>query len=363
MRKNIITILIVIFVAYAFIKHQKQLVLNTKIDDNPTYQFVKKAQSYLEVLSTDPPTNKNRPILQKNIPTEEVKYTDKATAVSLPIPPNHSNKENKKISDVNNKMNNIIYNVIHTPEGQQLLEKILNNQPNSIKQSQEINPYHNNSSIELLQGEGNSAECGDTIKAHYIIRLVNGQEIENTYKSGELATFRIGEQQVIKGLEYAAMGMKKGGRKRLVVPPKSAYNKQKFSKGLVAGNEFVTIDVGIFDVNPLFKGWQNKIRIFEAADTSRNRPILCGNTVSFNYTLSTANEEVLYRSTDPVGFILGSSSVPPAINKAFFDIRTGGKRSVIFPSSLIYNKKISFLPKDIKIPAKGMLILDINMSN
>lgn len=360
MRKHIITILIVLFAAYAFINNKNKLSIKTSITESPTYKFVEEAKSYIEVLSKDPSTTslkgKSDPILQGQQPTESAKKAKTS--------PSKYKKEEDKVADVNNKLSNIIYNVMHTAKGQELLEKVLLNPPiydENKKDKTPPNPYHNNSVIDVIYGDGEPAECGDTVKAHYIIRLVSGQEIENTYKLEKPAEFRIGEQQVIKGLEYAVIGMKKDGHRRLVVPPKMAYS-NKFSKALIAGNEFVTIDVELLEIKPLMKNWQDKIRIFENEDL-RSRPILCSDSVSFNYTISTGNEKTLYKSTSPAKFILGNSSVPPAINKAFTNIRRQSKRNVIIPSSLLYNQKISFLPKEVKLPAKEMIILDIEVKN
>jgi hypothetical protein len=54
--------------------------------------------------------------------------------------------------------------------------------------------------------------------------------------------------------------------------------------------------------------------------------------------------------------------VPPAINKIFTDIRSRSKRVVILPSSLLYNKKINFLPTNVKLPAKETLLIEIETS-
>lgn len=351
MRKHLITILIISFIAYAFTKHQKKLNLNTKIEDIPTYKFVQEAKSYIQALTVDPPnTNKEEPILNEISSAQKSFGYDDAS--------NQSKKKSDTHQNVNNALGNIAYNIIHTPKGQELLEKILNNQSYNYN-GKIMNPYSNNSAIDILKGEGDKVECGDTVQVNYVLRLVNGQEIENTIKSGQSIAFRVGEQQVIKGLEYAVMGMQKGGRKRLVVSPKNAYKKSKLSKGLIAGNEFVTIDVELLDIEPLFKNWRSKVRIYESTESKGRRPVLCSNQVSFNYILSTVEDEVLYKSSEPVGFILGSAMVPSAINKAFDDIRVEEKRTIIFPSNLIYNKNINFLPKNIKIPANKILILDI----
>lgn len=374
MRKRFITILIVAFAIYAFMNSSKHLSIKTSITEAPAYKFLEDAKSYIEVLSEDPPSTalqgKDKPIIDEEHSVElpenrlKTKPKNRKNNQSSSTIISKSKKPDQQISEINNKLSNILYNVIHTDKGQELLERVLFNPPiyNDTNNTQEPNPYHNNSSIDIIQGSGEQAECGDTITAHYIIRLVSGQEIENTYKSGKPSTFILGNRQVIKGLEHAVIGMKKEGIRRLVAPPKMAYQNEKRAKGLVAGNEFVTIDVEVLDIQPLFKDWQNKIRIFENKN-NRNRPILCGDTVYFNYTISNGSDQVIYKSSSPTSFVLGSSSVPPALNKSFSDIRRFSKRSVVLSSSLLHGKKNNLLPKNIKLPDKEVIVMDIDIHN
>lgn len=360
MRKHFITIFIIIFALYAFINNPKKLSTQSSITETPTYKFLEEAKSYLEVLLEDPPSTslkgKDSPIIENQQPPKKIKLARKKYQKK-------DKTSKKQISDTNNKLSNILYNILHTAKGQELLEKILLNPPiyNDSQNNTKPNPYHNNSSIDITQGDGEPAECGDTIKAHYIIRLVSGQEIENTYKSDAASTFRIGDQQVIKGLEYAVIGMKKEGTRRIIIPPKIAYKQDKRIKGLVAGNEFVTIDVEVLNIKPLFKDWQNKIRIFEN-ENLKNRPALCGDIISFNYSISTGDGKILYKSKSSAELMIGNSSIPPAINKAFSNIRYGSKRSVILPSSLLHNQQIYFFPKEINLPTKEVIVLDINVN-
>ncbi len=371
MRRHFITILIVLFAAYAFINNKNKLSIKTSVTDSPTYKFVEEAKSYIEILSKDPSSTslkgKTNPILQNQTELEG-NYLNTSPKEQNKLPdslvPSGRLKTKNKVSEVNNKLANIAYNLVHTEKGQELLEKILFNPPvyDEKKNNKEPNPYHNNSTIDVIQGDGFPVECGDIVKVHYITRLVSGQEIENTYKSGQPVIFKIGDQKVIRGLEYAVIGMKKEGVRRLIVPPKMAYNDKKLSKGAIMGNEFVTIDVELLDITPLMEDWRDKIRIFENEDF-KSRPILCSNPVFFNYTISTSGEKVIYKSTNKVSFILGSSGVPAVINKAFSNVRRYSKRSIIFPSSLIYNKEINFLPKNVKFPAKEVIILDVEVTN
>lgn len=373
--RKIFTLLGLAFIAYVFMRHQKEISFQSNpTEQSPIVSFVEEAKDYINILSADPPssalTGKDTQILKQ--PEPEVLKQIQQEPQKPPVNKTNSNKppakpESKEnISHLQNKIYNILYNVTHTPQGQELVSKLLLNPPaynDSVENAKEPNPYHNNSIIDIALGEGAEVGCGDTVIAHYIIRLVSGQEVENTYQSGKPLTFQVGDRKVIKGLEYAVIGMKKGGRRRLVVPPKLAYTNKTLSRGLVAENEFVTIDVELLELQPAFKNWQKQIRIFEQPTEKKSRPLLCSSPMYFYLTITDSKEKILYNSLNSVSFVWGSSHVPPAINKAFSDIRLLSTRSVIMPSSLLYNKEISFLPKDVKLPANEMLILDITIDS
>lgn len=377
-RRKIFTLLGLAFIAYVFFKHQKEISLqNDPTERSPIINFVEGAKDYIEILSADPPSSalegKDTQIL-KQVEQQDLEQI-KQEPEKAPVNKKNNNNNNKppakpsseeKISNMQSKIYNILYNVTHTPQGQELLSKLLLNPPaydDSLENAKEPNPYHNNSIIDVTLGEGTEVECGDTVKVHYIVRLVSGQEVENTYQSGRPVTFQVGDRKVIKALEYAVIGMKKDGHRRLVAPPKLAYTDKTFSRGLVAENEFITIDVELLEVNPAFKNWQKQVRIFEQPTEKKSRPLLCSSPMYFYLTITDSKEHILYKSPNSVSFVWGNSNVPPAINKIFSGIRLLSKRSVIMPSSLLYNKEISFLPKDVKLPANEMLILDITIDS
>jgi len=75
-------------------------------------------------------------------------------------------------------------------------------------------------------GSGSEASTGDTVRVHYIGRLLNGQEFDNSYKRGEPIEFTLGSGQVIEGWEEGIEGMQVGGERVLVVPPVYGYGVQ-----------------------------------------------------------------------------------------------------------------------------------------
>ena len=381
MRKSWVTILLVLYIGYALLfykRDQPSIPASQKNEEKIEDQgIIDKIKIYAETLSADPKTgslitNKDQPLLQETKKTPSVisssselkqPYISVAASSenSIPPPPLKMLSQEEQVNFIQNKVFNVIYNVLHTSQGRELLEKLLLSPPANAGSSEaEENPYRNNSKIDILEGEGDPAGCGDIVTAQYIIRLVSGQEVENTYKNNKAATFQLGDQKVIKGLEYAIIGMKKHGRRRLVIPPSLAYDKSKFSRGLVANNEFVTLDIELLDIKPSIDNWQNKINIFQDSSKRKNHPILCSSQVYFKYKIFTTDEKILAQSDRAVNFTLGSTEVPAAINRVFTGISDQSKRVALIPSSLLYNKKISFISPKVKFPPKGMLIIEID---
>jgi FKBP-type peptidyl-prolyl cis-trans isomerase FkpA len=355
MRGKIFRFIVICFVAYAFltqpgtkpsIEKIKQVDNESVIDFSKKDELLTKIKSYIALLSSD---SRDSSLLSKESPIINEKNNYVQTSA-----------DNKKTT-IEDKVANIIYNVLHTSQGKEILENILLMplvQQSEKKDALNENPYNNNSIIDVIQGEGERINCGNIVTTHYITRLVNGQEVENTYKNEQPAIFQVGDGSVIKGLEYAIIGMQKGGVRRLVTVPRFSYNRDKFSQGLVSSNEFITIDVEILDLKDEFKTIENKITIFPDIVSSGNT-LLCGDEIYFNYKISTTTEKLIYKSDKLAHFILGSSSVPPVINKIFLGLKSNTKRVALLPSGLLYKKNVSFIPNNIYLPEKEMILLEI----
>jgi peptidylprolyl isomerase len=77
---------------------------------------------------------------------------------------------------------------------------------------------------DLTEGDGPEAAAGKTVQVHYVgVAHSSGEEFDASYNRGEPLTFRLGAGQVISGWDQGVQGMKVGGRRRLVIPPRLAY--------------------------------------------------------------------------------------------------------------------------------------------
>ena len=76
--------------------------------------------------------------------------------------------------------------------------------------------------VDLKVGDGATPKMGQRVQVHYIGKLENGREFENSYKMGPPAQFNIGPG-LIPGWNEALQTMKVGGKRRIILPPKLAY--------------------------------------------------------------------------------------------------------------------------------------------
>lgn len=74
---------------------------------------------------------------------------------------------------------------------------------------------------DLKVGDGASPKMGQTVSVHYIGKLENGSEFNNSYNMGRPAEFKLGE--VIQGWNEGLSTMKVGGKRKLFIPSNLAY--------------------------------------------------------------------------------------------------------------------------------------------
>ena len=101
---------------------------------------------------------------------------------------------------------------------------------------------------DLSVGEGVEAQPGSTVRVHYVgIAHSTGEEFDASYNRGEPLQFRLGVGQVIPGWDNGVIGMKVGGRRRLVIPPHQAYG-DRGAGGVIAPGETLIFVVDLVDV-------------------------------------------------------------------------------------------------------------------
>lgn len=94
---------------------------------------------------------------------------------------------------------------------------------------------------DVVVGRGAEVVAGSNLLVHYRGWLTDGRLFDETYSRGNPFSFREGDHGVIPGWEQGFLGMKAGGKRRLIVPPAAGYG--------VAGHDPIPPNaVLVFDV-------------------------------------------------------------------------------------------------------------------
>jgi FKBP-type peptidyl-prolyl cis-trans isomerase len=110
-------------------------------------------------------------------------------------------------------------------------------------------PY---SQIDLVFGEGASAETGKVLTVNYTGWFYDstaadkkGVQFTTSAVAGP-AVFTAGGNSVIEGWERGVLGMKEGGSRRLIIPPSLAYGPNRYSA--IPPNATLVFDIELVKV-------------------------------------------------------------------------------------------------------------------
>ncbi|MCX5205449.1 FKBP-type peptidyl-prolyl cis-trans isomerase [Streptomyces sp. NBC_00237] len=95
---------------------------------------------------------------------------------------------------------------------------------------------------DLVVGDGPEAKPGRVVRVHYVgVTFETGREFDASWDRGEPFKFAVGGGRVIKGWDRGLRGMKVGGRREIVIPPRLGYGKQSPSPLIPAGSTLVFV--------------------------------------------------------------------------------------------------------------------------
>lgn len=100
---------------------------------------------------------------------------------------------------------------------------------------------------EISHGSGEEVHSGDFITINYKGWLENGQVFDSSYERGTPFKCRIGVGEVIDGWDMGVIGMKEGGKRKLIIPPQLAYGENGI--GIIPPNSTLIFEVELISVD------------------------------------------------------------------------------------------------------------------
>jgi peptidylprolyl isomerase len=82
---------------------------------------------------------------------------------------------------------------------------------------------------DIVKGKGPGAKAGDTVTVNYVgVNFSNGQEFDSSWDSGAAFPVQLGAGMVIEGWDKGLLGIRKGGRRLLTIPPEMGYGAEGY---------------------------------------------------------------------------------------------------------------------------------------
>ena len=95
---------------------------------------------------------------------------------------------------------------------------------------------------DIVKGKGPGAKRGDTVIVNYVgMNFSNGQEFDASWDTGAPFPVQLGTGSVIAGWEKGLIGIKEGGRRKLVIPPELGYGAQGFPPSIPPNETLVFV--------------------------------------------------------------------------------------------------------------------------
>jgi FKBP-type peptidyl-prolyl cis-trans isomerase len=100
---------------------------------------------------------------------------------------------------------------------------------------------------DTVVGTGAEATAGKNVTVNYVGMLPDGKVFDASANHGQPFSFKLGGGQVIKGWDLGVVGMKVGGKRRLIIPADLAYGSQAVG-GVIPANATLIFDIELVDV-------------------------------------------------------------------------------------------------------------------
>ncbi len=204
---------------------------------------------------------------------------------------------------------------------------------------------------DLTVGKGLDAAKGDVVSLGLKVTYLNGQIFDSTFGQAPFST-KLGWRFRFEGfvrlpfaaLDDAIVGMKEGGKRKIVLPSQLAYG--GLEVGDLPKDSPLTFEVELYEV--LKRGEMHKLKI-EDTDVGKGDLLVEGKSVVVHYrgtylngTEFDSSRKIEPNSEKPFDAPLEFKYLPGAMVKGFIEgmkgMRVGGKRKVTVPYNLAYGE-------------------------
>ncbi len=222
----------------------------------------------------------------------------------------------------------------------------------------------------VKKGKGKSVQEGNRAKVNYSGYFIDGRKFDSSFDhpGAETFDFIIGRHQVIEGWEKGVVGMRKGEKRRMVIPYALAYG-EAGRNPVIPPKADLVFDIELVDFEmitpPLVYDVSGKDTIttesglqYIKVKETKGRQVVVGDTVTILYSGYFRDGKMFDSSVergDSIVLLVGRRMVIPGWDEGLQYMKEGEKFRFIIPYKLAYGDQ-GRMPV---IPPKSDLIFDV----
>jgi FKBP-type peptidyl-prolyl cis-trans isomerase len=101
---------------------------------------------------------------------------------------------------------------------------------------------------DIKVGNGEAVKDGDTAEVNYVGALLNGTKFDSSYDRRQTFSFTVGAGEVIEGWDKGLLGMKPGGKRKLIIPSDMGYGPS--GNGPIPPNSPLYFEIELVSIKP-----------------------------------------------------------------------------------------------------------------